>query len=112
MVVKTITGINPGRFMSRKLWKVSAQAGEFVAKVGEQELLINGFELKHLVWGMNPFLRGNVIEDVLAVDFYKKEEGWYNIGKQLGGRFELVDFQKGNQLICPRRGCLLGRVMK
>ncbi|WP_353400407.1 DUF637 domain-containing protein [Hydrogenophaga sp. 5NK40-0174] len=48
------------------------------------------------VWDMNWFERGNAIESHLARTEYKD---WFNIGQLNNGKFELVDFQYGNNLV-------------
>jgi RHS repeat-associated protein len=47
------------------------------------------------LWKLNWFKRGNLIEDFLAATDYKD---WFRVGKLDKGKFELVDFQLGDNL--------------
>ncbi|MDF0731602.1 DUF637 domain-containing protein [Pseudomonas entomophila] len=51
------------------------------------------------VWAKAPTQRGNLIEAQLAKTDYSPKNGWYNVGKERGGYFPLVDFQQGNTLV-------------
>jgi len=48
------------------------------------------------VWDLNPTDRGNAIEEQLAQTEYRD---WFNIGQENNGKFPLVDFQNGNNLV-------------
>jgi filamentous hemagglutinin len=48
------------------------------------------------VWAKSSVLRGRVIEDALTKSEYS---GWFRIGADAKGKFPLVDFQKGNNLV-------------
>ncbi len=48
------------------------------------------------VWRMRPTVRGVLIESALAETEYAD---WFHVGAEDGGTFELVDFQKGQNLV-------------
>ncbi len=48
------------------------------------------------MWKLDPKLRGSKIESQLAKTDYKD---WFNVGQLNNGKFPLVDFQKGNNLV-------------
>jgi hypothetical protein len=48
------------------------------------------------VWTKPPMQRGIEIEEDLALSEYS---GWYRVAGDAGGKFPLVDFQKGNNLV-------------
>jgi len=48
------------------------------------------------VWSKNPLTRGSDIESTLARTDYKD---WFNVGQLDKGKFPLVDFQRGNNLV-------------
>jgi len=48
------------------------------------------------VWKETPIDRGNMIEGYLASTEYKD---WFNVGQLNNGKYPLVDFQKGNNLV-------------
>lgn len=48
------------------------------------------------VWGLKPIARGSAIESQLAQTEYKN---WFNVGQLNNGKFPLVDFQSGNNLV-------------
>jgi len=48
------------------------------------------------VWGRHQFDRGVRIESHLAATEY---QDWYRVGAERGGFFELLDFQKGNNVV-------------
>jgi hypothetical protein len=48
------------------------------------------------VWKLSSIERGRAIEKTLATTEYKD---WHNVGDERGGKFPLVDFQKGNTLV-------------
>lgn len=48
------------------------------------------------VWRKNPLTRGSDIESTLARTDYKD---WFNVGQLDNGKFPLVDFQRGNNLV-------------
>lgn len=50
-------------------------------------------------WRLIPLERGIYIESFLAKTEYAAQKGWAHIGKQLKGKFPLVDFHKGNTLV-------------
>lgn len=50
-------------------------------------------------WVLNPLERGTAIEQYLAKTEYSTSNGWYNVGAEYKGTFELVDFQKDNVLL-------------
>ncbi len=48
------------------------------------------------LWSKAPTDRGSIIEGYLAATDYKE---WFNVGQLNNGKFPLVDFQKGNNLV-------------
>lgn len=51
------------------------------------------------VWAQEPTARGVTIESRLAKTEYSSGNGWYQVGAERNGYFDLVDFQKGNTLV-------------
>jgi tetratricopeptide (TPR) repeat protein len=48
------------------------------------------------IWSEPEVTRGRLVEEQLAKTEYRD---WYHVGKEQGGTFELVDFQKGQNLV-------------
>jgi filamentous hemagglutinin len=48
------------------------------------------------IWNMVPVQRGKLIEDILAETDYKD---WHRVGAENNGKFPLVDFQQGDNLV-------------
>ncbi|MBY4629957.1 hemagglutinin repeat-containing protein [Rhizobium croatiense] len=51
------------------------------------------------VWSLNPIVRGNSVESLLAQTEYSSANGWFHIGAEKNGFFPLIDFQSGNTVI-------------
>jgi RHS repeat-associated protein len=69
---------------------------------------------KRGVWELDPKIRGSAIESQLAKTDYKD---WFNVGQLDKGKFPLVDFQKGNNLVSLKSvyttgGTSLGRMQE
>jgi len=48
------------------------------------------------IWNLKPTDRGNEIERILSETEY---QDWYNIGQADNGKFPVIDFQKGNDVV-------------
>jgi hypothetical protein len=57
---------------------------------------IKKFENLSEIWDIDPFLRGEGIENYLSKTDYKD---WYRVSEEYNKKFPLVDFQKGNNLV-------------
>jgi hypothetical protein len=55
-----------------------------------------GIRIGSKIWDIDPRERGVAIEKYLTLTDYKD---WFNVGAEKNGKFPLVDFQKGNDLV-------------
>jgi RHS repeat-associated protein len=72
-------------------WGIGRGAGGMLSKI-EGKFFSNSVK----VWKLPATSRGNQIEATLARTEYKD---WFNVGQLNNGKFPLVDFQKGNNLV-------------
>ena len=68
-------------------------AATYMTPAGEERALLTTGEK---LWKLSAIERGIAIENRLAATEYK---GWFRVGQLKNGKFPLVDFQKGNNLV-------------
>jgi RHS repeat-associated protein len=79
----------PGRFCIKSLINIKTPIKELLKKMSFKKIFFS-------IWDEDPIKRGNKIEKILAKTEYKD---WFNVGQLYNGKFPLVDFQKGINLV-------------